>query len=196
LLVADKPTGLLSVPTPKDEKRTLTSILNQDLEEKGLKYRLYPCHRLDRETSGLIIYAKSRSLQEKITELFRKRAIKKKYVAFIQGKLPKQEGEIKFKIEGKEALTKYKVLGEKSNYSIVEVMPQTGRTNQIRVHFKQIGHPLVGESKFAFRKDFALRFKRLCLHAQDLEFMHPINNKIISLHSDLPKDMQRFLSSR
>ncbi|MBL7210456.1 MAG: 23S rRNA pseudouridine(955/2504/2580) synthase, partial [Candidatus Omnitrophica bacterium] len=74
-----------------------------------------------------------------------------------------------------------------------EARPVTGRTNQLRVHFKQIGHPVVGESKFAFRKDFKLRFRRLCLHAKSLEFTHPLSGKTINLSVDLPKDLQEFL---
>jgi 23S rRNA pseudouridine1911/1915/1917 synthase len=193
LLVVNKPAGLLSVPTPKKESRTLTSILNQDVAERGLKYSLYPCHRLDRETSGLIIYAKGKSVEKKITDAFRDRLVHKKYIAFVHGKLAHPEGQISYAIEGKSALTKYKVVKEENNFSVVEVYPVTGRTNQIRIHFKSIQHPLVGEDKFVFRRDFALRFKRVCLHAKYLEFKHPQTGKMIVVESPLPADMQEFL---
>jgi RluA family pseudouridine synthase len=193
LLIANKPAGLLSVPTPKNEPRTLTAILNQDAQERGEKYRLYPCHRLDRETSGLLIYAKSKSIEQKMADAFRNRLVFKKYAAFVHGKLPHAQGTISSAIEGKSALTKYRVLLEKSNYSVVEVSPATGRTNQIRIHFKHIQHPLVGEDKFAFRKDFALRAKRVCLHAEYLEFKHPQTAKTVVVKSPLPEDMQKFL---
>jgi 23S rRNA pseudouridine1911/1915/1917 synthase len=111
----------------------------------------------------------------------------------VHGKLLQPQGEISSAIEGKSALTKYRVLQEKSNYSVVEVSPVTGRTNQIRIHFKHIQHPLVGEDKFAFRKDFALRAKRVCLHAEYLEFKHPQTAKMIVVKSPLPEDMQKFL---
>ena len=192
MLVVNKPAGLLSVPTPKHESRTLTSILNQDVQVRGLKYRLYPCHRLDRETSGLLIYAKSRGIEAKMIEAFRNRLISKKYIAFVHGKLSKPQGVINFTIAGKNALTKYRVLQEKSNYSIVEVSPVTGRTNQIRIHFKHIQHPLVGEDKFAFRKDFTLRAKRVCLHAKYLEFKHPQTAKTVVVESPLAQDLQKF----
>jgi 23S rRNA pseudouridine1911/1915/1917 synthase len=192
LLVVNKPAGLLSVPTPKHESRTLTSILNQDAQDRGLKYRLYPCHRLDRETSGLLIYAKSRSIETKMIEAFRNKLISKRYIAFVHGKLSKPQGLINSKIEGKNALTKYRVLQEKSNYSVVEVSPVTGRTNQIRIHFKDIQHPLVGEDKFAFRKDFTLRAKRICLHAKYLEFKHPQTAKTVVVESPLAQDLQKF----
>lgn len=193
LLVVNKPAGLLSVPTPKNEPRTLTSILNQDGEEKGKKHRLHPCHRLDRETSGLMIYAKAKSVQKKMMDAFRDRLVSKKYIAFAHGKLSHSQGQISSAIEGKSALTKYKVIKEKSNYSVLEVAPVTGRTNQIRIHFKNIQHPLVGEDKFVFRKDFALRFKRLCLHAQELEFTHPVTQKHLCLRLALPIEMKEFL---
>jgi 23S rRNA pseudouridine1911/1915/1917 synthase len=193
LLVVDKPAGLLSVPTPKHESRTLTSILNQDAQGRGLKYHLYPCHRLDRETSGLLIYAKSKSVEEKMSGAFRNRLVNKQYIAFVHGKLPQPLGLINWAIEGKNALTKYRVIQEKSAYSVVEVFPVTGRTNQIRIHFKHIQHPLVGEDKFAFRKDFALRAKRVCLHGKYLEFKHPQTAKVVVVKSALPQDMQKFL---
>jgi 23S rRNA pseudouridine1911/1915/1917 synthase len=194
LLVLNKPTGLLTIPTPKKELRTLTSILNDDLKKRGLSYRLYPCHRLDRETSGLIIYAKGKSLQKKMTDVFREKKVKKVYLAFVQGRLPYDKGDMRYPIEGKSALTKYAVVEKRNGFSVVEITPLTGRTNQIRIHFKQIGHPLLGETKFAFRRDFKLKAKRLCLHAKKLEFIHPVTNKTISLVTQLPPDLKDFLN--
>jgi RluA family pseudouridine synthase len=193
LLIVNKPAGLLSVPNPEKESRTLTGILNQDALGKGLKYSLYPCHRLDRQTSGLIIYAKGKGIEKKMADAFRNRLVKKRYTAFVHGKLARREGKIDFTIEGKNALTKYRVIQEKGDYSVVEVSPLTGRTNQIRIHFKGMHHPLVGEDKFIFRKDFALRFKRVCLHAEYLEFKHPQTGNIVVARAPLPEDMQKFL---
>ncbi len=193
LLVVNKPAGLLSVPTPRNESRTLTSILNQDAQDRGLKHRLYPCHRLDRETSGLVIYAKTKGIEAKMADVFRNREVSKKYIAFVHGKLAHPQGTIASAIEGKSAVTNYKVIQQKSNYGVVEVSPVTGRTNQVRIHFKSIQHPLVGEDKFVFRKDFALRFKRTCLHAQELKFNHPVTQKHLCLRVDLPLDLQKFL---
>ncbi|MDD2752401.1 MAG: RluA family pseudouridine synthase [Candidatus Omnitrophica bacterium] len=184
LVIVDKPSGLLVIPTPKKENRTLTSILN-----------LHPCHRLDRETSGLIIYAKGKSVQKQMMELFFQRQVKKNYLAFVQGKLPQRNGVIKSTIEGKPAQTHYAVLEERKDFSIVKVIPVTGRKNQIRIHFKSIGHPIVGESKFAFRKDFALKAKRVCLHANYLEFLHPVTKKMLQVEAKLAADMEQFLNS-
>ena len=184
LLVVDKPSGLLTIPTPKKEERTLTSILG-----------LHPCHRLDRETSGLIIYAKGKGTQQKMMQEFHQRRVKKTYIVFVQGHPSKVQGEINNQIEGQSAITQYRVLSRRKDFSVLEVAPLTGRTNQIRIHFKQIGNPVVGETKFAFRRDFSLRFRRLCLHASSLEFIHPITKKKLSLSSDLPKDLKDFLDT-
>lgn len=193
LVILDKPSGLLTIPTPKNESRTLSSILNNDLKERGVDYRLHPCHRLDRATSGLIIYAKGKSSQKQIMDLFRQKKIKKTYIAFVQGALPKLSGIINFPVEAKPAQTTYRIIEKRQDYSIVEAIPQTGRTNQIRIHFKQLGNPILGEDVYAFRRDFKIKAKRLCLHAQSLEFAHPFTKKQLRVVSDLPQDLARFL---
>jgi len=183
LLVDNKPSGLLTVPTPKNELRTLTSILG-----------FLPCHRLDRGTSGLIIYAKNKIARDKVVDLFRRRQVKKTYLAFVNGQLLRKEGLIQRAIEGKPAETFYRVIEQRNNFSIVEVAPHTGRTNQIRIHFKTIGHPLLGEDKYAFRRDFKIKAKRLCLHALAIEFRHPITGKHLKLEAALPQDLKDFLN--
>lgn len=193
-MVVDKPSGLLTIPTPKKESRTLTSILNEYFQQKNIPFRLHPCHRLDRETSGLIIYAKGKSVQQKMMQEFKNRRVKKSYIAFLQGSLAANEGVIQNNIEGLSAKTVYRVLQRKKSFTVIEAEPLTGRTNQLRVHFKQIGHPIVGETKFAFRRDFPLKSKRLCLHARSLEFIHPLTKKKVSLEAKLPEYLQDFLS--
>lgn len=195
LLIMLKPSGLLTIPTPKKELRTLTSILNADFKNRGLFYRAHPCHRLDRETSGLIVYAKGKSVQKKMMDIFRNRKVKKRYIVFVQGIPVQSKGEIGNSIEGLSAITKYKIIEKKENFAILEAIPLTGRTNQLRIHFKQIGHPILGETKFAFRRDFRIKAKRLCLHAVGLEFVHPVTAKFISLSVELPDDLKMFLKS-
>lgn len=193
LLAVDKPPKLLVVPTPKKEKYTLTAIVDSYLKKHSQKTRAYPVHRLDRDTSGVILYAKERTIQEALERLFKERNIKKTYIAFVQGKLKKPSGIINNQIfEGgvyKSASTKYQVLKEFQDYSKVLVSPLTGRTNQIRIHFKQIGHPLVGERKFAFARDFKLKFRRTALHALSLEFTHPITLDQMVLTTPLAGDL-------
>ncbi len=192
LLIVNKPPNLLVVPAPF-YKTTLTDILNKEYKPKTADYKFYPCHRLDKETSGVLVYAKDKVIQRKVMNEFKNRRVKKTYIAFIQGILRKERGKIDFELDSKKALTLYRVLERRKNFTIVEVNPITGRKNQIRRHFKMIGHPLVGESKFCFRKDFDLKFKRVCLHAKSIEFKHSLTHKLLYVDSELPLDLKRFL---
>ena len=193
LLIVNKPPGLLTIAGPDADTRHLTLILNEDAAKEGKSYRLHPCHRLDKETSGLVIYAKGKVLQQQMMEMFRQHLVHKVYRAFAHGKISQDEGVIRKVIEGKMAVTHFKVIKRLSECTILDVRPETGRKNQIRLHFKSLGHPLVGESKFIFRKDFSLRAKRLCLHAGSLEFSHPVSKKNIQVQCPLANDMERFL---
>ena len=197
-----KPAGLLVIPTDKNEQWTLVSLVNQQRKEAP---RLYPAHRLDRDTSGVILFAKSKDNQQILMEAFKEKKVKKTYIAFVHGRLKESQGKISIPIKdfyqkkfqknipAQSALTLYKVLTYHKNYSVVEVNPITGRTNQIRIHFAKLGHPLVGEDKYAFRKDFILRFKRTALHAKELSWPHPITGKMINVQAPLAKDMTNFL---
>jgi len=193
LIAINKPSGILVIPTPKNEKNTLTDLINLEFKKRNLTVKAHPCHRLDRETSGVILYAKGKSMQQKAMELFHTHSIKKKYIALASGDILKKEGEITVNLEGKNAITKYKVLKSNKDYSVVEVEPLTGRTNQIRIHFKYIGHPLLGETKFAFRKDFKIKFKRVALHAKNLEFIHPQTNQLLKLEAPIPSDIKNYI---
>jgi len=199
IIVVNKSSGLLVIPTPKREANTLTDLLNQELDERAIKANAYPCHRIDRETSGLIIYAKGKSVQNKVMDEFRKRLVKKSYIAFTQGVVRKDFDTLKSYVYNRNKrrqelmITKFKVIERRKGFSVLEVEPVTGRTNQIRIQFKEIGHPLLGESVFAFRKDFKLKFKRAALHAKAIEFTHPITKKRMSFTAPLPEDMKNFL---
>lgn len=200
LVVLEKIAKILTLPSPKKEKYTLVSLLREELKQP-----VYPCHRLDRETSGLIIFAKSSDIQERIMNQFRQGLVKKKYIAFVKGKLrqPKgmlsgyvldREGE-RFGERPKKAKTVYRLLGERSGYSIIELEPFTGRTNQLRIQLAKIGNPILGERKYAFGRDFKIKFKRLALHACFLSFIHPVTNQPLNFKLDLPLDMKTFLSN-
>jgi RluA family pseudouridine synthase len=199
IIVVDKPAGMLVIPTPKKEVNTLTSLLNAELDRRSVEINAYPCHRIDRETSGIIVYAKGKAAQQKMMEEFRKRTVRKTYVAFAQGTVKKAFDTIaksiynRNKRKSESAVTKYRVLERRKGFTVVEAEPVTGRTNQIRVHFAGIGHPLVGESVYAFRRDFALRFRRVALHAARIEFTHPVTGKRVAFESPVPGDMGRLL---
>ncbi|MFA5090515.1 MAG: RluA family pseudouridine synthase [Candidatus Omnitrophota bacterium] len=193
LLAVNKPAGILVIPTPRKERHTLTNILNARLENKGVSYRLHPCHRLDRETSGVIIYAKGKGTQKKMMELFRERKVKKTYLALVRGSSLPAQGQINYPILGQSASTRYILVEKRKDFSIIKVMPLTGRTNQIRIHFNRMGWPILGESKYAFRRDFPVKAKRLCLHALDIEFPHPVNGRHMRLEAKLAPDLEDFL---
>ena len=203
-VVFEKPAGLLVVPSPKKEKNTLLTRVNRQFPSEK-EFRLYPCHRLDRDTSGVILFAKGEENQRIMMQEFKRQNIGKVYTAFVQGHLKNPNGEIKSFIKdfeqikfnrkspGKLSVTRYKVLQKKRGFSVVEVYPLTGRTNQIRIHFSEIGHPVVGERKYAFGKDYDLKFRRTALHASRLQWFHPVQKKKIEVFAPLAEDMERFL---
>jgi 23S rRNA pseudouridine1911/1915/1917 synthase len=192
LVIVNKPPGLLTVGGPDADTRHLTLILNEEAAREGASYRLHPCHRLDKETSGLVIYAKGKAVQQQMMELFKQHLVQKVYRAFAHGRIAQDQGTIRKAIEGKHSVTHFKVVKRLSEFTVLDVRPETGRKNQIRLHFKSLGHPLVGESKFIFRKDFSLRAKRLCLHAGSISFPHPISKKNIKVECPLARDMEKF----
>ena len=195
IIAVDKPSGMLVIPTPKGEPNTLTSLLNRELDARGIEANAHPCHRIDRETSGLIIYAKGKKAQQAMMEEFRNRRVKKSYIAFVHGRPGRKAGVIDRPIEGKRSVTKFRVIEERRDFSVVEIAPETGRTNQIRIHFKSIGHPLVGERKFAFAKDYKLKFRRAALHSHKIGFEHPVTGKPLAFTTPMPEDMARFLET-
>ncbi len=203
-IVFNKPPGLLVIPTDKNEDRTLVRMVNDEHRQGP---QLYPAHRLDRDTSGVILFVKSKELQQKIMESFKAKQVHKAYVAFVHGRIQPQEGKIRIPIKdyfqrkfqrqmpAQSALTLYRVRDYYTNFSVLDVTPVTGRTNQIRIHMAKVGHPIVGEDKYAFRKDFELRFRRTALHAAKLEWPHPVTGKMIRAEAQLPDDMDKFLQT-
>lgn len=203
LVIFEKPSGVLVTPAPGKEKKVLTDIVNIQYGEGRLK--LYPCHRLDCMTSGAIIYAKGKKHQQSIRELFQKGAVEKKYITFVKGRLKESSDVVRSGIQDyhqkkfarnsrpKMAVTKYEVLRYGKGFSVLEVQPVTGRTNQIRIQFAEMGHPVLGERVYAFRKDFDVDMKRLALHAHQLKFKNPVTGKVVEVVSDLPEDMEKFL---
>ncbi len=205
LLVVEKPDGLLTHPVPGQKPQaTLAQFAtahtsDQDGERSGI------VHRLDRETSGLIIIAKDSATKAYLQEQFRSRKVHKTYQLLVEGHLKQMEALIDLPIgrksdtakravmpNGKPAQTGYKVLMEYPKYSLVEAYPKTGRTHQLRVHFNHLGHPIVGDRFYGNPPPAGLG--RMFLHASDLEFIGPDDRKY-KLHSSLPPELQQFLVS-
>jgi 23S rRNA pseudouridine1911/1915/1917 synthase len=199
LLVLNKTKKILVHPSSKGEKHTLTSLL-----EKKIRAAVFPCHRLDRETTGLIIYAKDVKVQGHIMNQFRQRIVEKKYIAFIKNSLRTRQGILedyvldkegaRFGEKAKKAKTHYKILKVYDDFSIVQLKPLTGRTNQLRIQLANRGVPILGERKYAFGRDFKIKFRRLALHAYFLGFIHPVSGDKLRLEVSLPKDMADFLN--
>ena len=213
-VVFNKPAGLLVIPSPGQDKKAMIHLVNDGAfrgerliaGDPGARDRrkLYACHRLDRETSGVILFAKGKANQQAMMEAFRRKQVQKTYVALVRGRLSSRKGTISRFIEdryarpgsqrqGKSAVTHYTVRAEYPLFSVIDVVPETGRKNQIRIHFRDIGHPLLGERVYAFRKDFPVPFRRCALHAGSLIWTHPVSRQIIKNEAPLPEDMKTFL---
>ena len=193
------------IPSPKGETKTLTSLVNHQYAPSDKSYQLHPCHRLDKDTTGVILYAKGKKNQQLLMDEFKRQSVRKKYVALVQGRVKQDRGEIKSFIHSFEdeqifnkakkdlAQTRFQVLERRKDFTVVEVEPLTGRTNQIRIHFKELKHPLIGERKYAFGRDSHLKFRRAALHAASLEWTDPESRQRLSAQAPLPKDMEKFL---
>lgn len=209
-LVIDKPAGVLSHQTDKETENTVTNFLIENYPEikKVGEDRKRPgiVHRLDKDTSGLMIIARNNKAFVYFKEQFKKKLIQKKYIALVVGHLKEKEGVIDkpigrsrkkgFKqtvapvVPRKEASTSYQVLKEYRDYSLLEVSPKTGRMHQIRVHFASLGHPLAGDKQYGFKRQICpIGLKRHFLHAFYLKFS-TINGKIEELSSKLPPDLK------
>ncbi len=200
-LVIDKIARIVVQPSPKNEKQTLTSLIQKHLGEN-----IYICHRLDKNTQGLIIYARSKGIHKKITGQFRKREIRKKYLALAKGNFKKRKGVFrslildkegrKFKEKPKKGKTFFRVIKKCKGFDFLELIPKTGRTNQLRIHLAEAGHPILGEKKYAFRRDFMIKFNKLALFAYFLQFKHPVSKENVIVKIDTPDYMKEFIKRR
>lgn len=194
IVVLEKPCGLLSVATDFKKGHTVHDFLKQ----RAHVSRVYPVHRLDRETSGIMIFAYTDKARHHLKKQFENRQVKKTYLALIEGHMPQTKGKwesaliedaryfvssTKVPEAGKIAVTLYEVLKTQSQYSYVRLTPITGRKNQLRVHCAEAGVPIAGDKKYGARSD---PLKRLCLHAQNIEFIHPELQKSMIFSASSP----------
>jgi len=204
LLIVNKPPFMAVHPTSYHFDDTLSNGIIYYYNKIGLKKKIRPVNRLDRNTSGLVIFAKNEYIQECLITQMADNIFEKKYLGIVEGLLPNKEGKIDAPISRKEnsiierkvdddgfpSITHYKVLKEYNNYSLVEFTLETGRTHQIRVHLQHIGHPLLGDSLYG--KESSL-INRQALHCHYLCFTHPITRKQIKLECPLPDDMSSLI---
>lgn len=227
ILVLEKPAGLTVNRSQTSKEETLQDYLDKHLAfdnsqltgDIGLEFRSRSgiVHRLDKETSGIMVVAKNPQSFENLKNQFKERQTKKIYIALVHGQLKTREGEIDVPVGrlpwnrmrfgvlagGREAITTYKVVKQltfdNSQLTLLELEPKTGRTHQIRVHLKHIGHPIFGDPLYAGRKISKSDRKilpRIFLHAKKLEFNHPRTGERMSFESKLPEELNELLISR
>ena len=210
IIVVNKPKGMVVHPANGNPDGTLVnailSICKNSLSGIGGELRPGIVHRLDKDTSGLIIVAKNDKAHINMSEQIKERNVKKTYIALVRGNVPEEEATINMPIgrstkdrkkmavtkNGKQAITHFKVLKKYSKYTLLEIKIETGRTHQIRVHMAEIGYPVVGDAVYSNGKnEFGIEGQML--HAYKLEFMHPITNKHMELTAPLPQYFEEIL---
>lgn len=207
LLVVDKRPGLLSMSN-NTRQQTVQTVLNRYLEKGGGRNTSHLVHRLDRDTSGLMVYAKDVQTQQSLIDGWQHLVTDRRYIALVEGELESQRGRIQSWLTedkrfithsssvdngGKFAVTHYNVLESSNGYSLVECELETGRKNQIRVHMADLGHPVVGDHKYGSEID---PMRRLGLHAYMLCFTHPVTGKHLRFETPVPVPFEKCLDGR
>jgi len=195
LLVIDKPPGLLTIATERERERTAYRLLRDYLQAGQPPRRPFIVHRLDRETSGLLVFAKSVRAKRRLQEQFEAREVERIYVAVVEGRVRDDRGVLASRLvqdrglrvragpRGREAITRYRVRERRSDTTVLELSLGTGRRQQIRVQLADLGHPIVGDRTHGSRSD---RRGRLCLHASRLGFVHPESGRRVHFDSAAP----------
>ena len=203
LLIINKPAGIPVHPSMDHFTDSLSNGVRYYFDTINLKKKIRPVNRLDRNTSGIVIFAKNEYIQECLVRQMKSGLFKKEYIAICEGKFEREEGTINAPIGRKEnsiiercvnengdtAITEYKVLkyDETNNYSIVKCNLKTGRTHQIRVHLSYIGHPILGDTLYGNPSNL---ISRQALHSYIVKFIHPISREEVTFIAELPSDMQ------
>jgi 23S rRNA pseudouridine1911/1915/1917 synthase len=214
IIVVNKPPGIVIYPAAGHRNGTLMNALIArcgNLASIGSPLRPGVVHRLDKDTSGLIVFAKNDKAYLDLFRQFREREVEKVYQALVYGNPKRDSGEIRYAIgrslsdrkkmstrtrKGKEAVTRFKVINRFKTSSLIQVQIVTGRTHQIRVHFMASGHPVLGDKTYGKKtviklKQKLISFKRQMLHAYSLKLTHPATGKPVELTAPIPEDMQK-----
>jgi len=219
LVIINKPAGIMVHPDGKTKEKSVSDwVLSRYSQARGVGEptvlstgavleRHGVVHRIDKETSGVLVLTKNQKTFSFIKKQFQDRSVEKVYHAIVWGEIKDDRGEIDLPIgrsksdfrkwsvkntrgEMRNSKTKFKVLGRKDGFSLVEVYPETGRTHQIRVHFKAIEHPLVGDSLYAPKKTKEFGFARLALHARTIK-INTLDGKILEITAPYPPDFEK-----
>lgn len=206
IIVIDKANGLLSMASETEKQKTAYSILSEYVKRFDPNNLIFIVHRLDRDTSGLMMFAKSKKIQEILQKDWNNSIIERSYVAIVEGVIEKAEGTVTSWLkenkalvvyssqtpdDGQKAVTHYKVLKTNKVFSLLEVKLETGRKNQIRVHMKDIGFPVTGDKKYGAKLN---PIGQMGLHARVLSFKHPVTGKALRFDTPIPMKFQKLFS--
>ena len=201
-IVINKPSGLLSIASDKEKGSTAYRMLTDYVQQKDKHNRIYVVHRLDEDTSGVLMVAKNEKIRDLLQEKWNELVSKRGYFAIVEGQMEQKQGTIKSYLkknaqnmmysskkagDGQLAITHYKVIKEIENYSLLDVNIDSGRKNQIRVHLGDLGHHVVGDDKYGNPSN---PIKRLGLHAYELELEHPVTHKVMKFTAPMPKEFK------
>ena len=203
IIIVNKPSNLLTVATDKEKDRTLYSYVFDYLKQKNKNNKVFIVHRLDKDTSGIVIFAKDEKTKFYLQDNWDK--FKRNYVAIVNGKVEKSKGVLKSYLQetkthltysvndknGKLAITEYEKVLENKEYTMLSLNLKTGRKNQIRVQLADMGNPIVGDKKYGIKKD---PIRRMALVANTLEFIHPKTKEKIVIDIDIPNSFISLLS--
>lgn len=203
IIVVNKPSGLLTIATEKEKDKTLYHIVREYLVSKNKNARIFVIHRLDKDTSGIVIFAKDEKTKNRLQENWNEFVKLREYVAVVHGKLEKKQDKIVQKLketktnlvyvskedDAKEAITNYEVIKENESYSLLKVTIETGRKNQIRVAFSSKKHPIVGDKKYGDKDGES----RLMLHANRLKLYYPEIKKDILFETQTPNEFKKLI---
>ena len=208
MIVIDKPAGMLSISTDKERANTAYYIVNDYMKSRSKSGRIFIVHRLDRETSGVMLLAKNERTKYALQERWEELALRRGYAAVVEGEVSPSEGTItswlkqtktllmyssQEKGQGKLAITKYRTLQSTARHSLLDISLETGRKNQIRVHMKDMEHPIVGDKKYGALTN---PIGRLCLHASVLAIKHPSTGEELRFESIVPSAFMKVMSGR
>lgn len=203
IIVIDKASGLLSMASETEKQKTAYSMLSEYVKRSNPKNLIFIVHRLDRETSGLMMFAKSKKVQEVLQKDWNEAIIERSYIAVVEGSMEKTEGTITSWLkentamimyssqtpdDGQKAVTHYKVLKTNKQFSLLEVKLETGRKNQIRVHMKDLGYPVTGDKKYGAKLN---PIGQMGLHARVLAFKHPVTKRPMRFDTPIPLKFQK-----
>jgi len=205
IVAIDKPAGLLSVESDKDNECAYAYMLKY-FQQKNKNLRPYILHRIDKETSGVLIFAKNPKIHSMLKLKWNEYVKTREYYAIVEGRMEKDEGTVVSYLKqnsnnlvystndksGQKAITHYVVEKRNFNFSLLRVLIDTGRKNQIRVHMHDLKHPIIGDEKYGYTQN---PLNRLGLHASKLEFVNPISKKLISISAPIPESFKRLVSS-